>query len=255
MSGISFDRIADRFDATRGYPENVMEDILRALASALPGKGRILDAGVGTGRFAAPLQARGFDVVGVDISGKMLAKAREKGVKNILRGDLCALPFRDRMFRAAISVHVLHLIPKWRCALGEISRVTSEKYLSVAFNKVESPAEQIRDVYDKACTELGFAVGHPGLRERELPDFVPPDSETTITTHEHPVKVEQIISDYESRTYSSQWFVPDEIHERAVEAMREQFGGLDEVIGRERISLLQWDMARIRAFVAGLGPD
>ncbi len=255
MSGISFDRIADRFDATRGYPDSVMEDIMTTLSSVLPAKGLILDAGVGTGRFAAPLQERGFEVVGLDLSGKMLTKAREKGVGNIVRGDLCATPFRENAFKMAMSVHVLHLIPKWKCALGEIARVTTDTFLSVAFYKVDSPAEEIRDFYDQTCTELGFTVHHPGLRERELPDLVPPDSETIITTHEHPVNVAQMISDYESRTFSSQWFVPEEIHVEAIEKMRERFGSLDEVIGRERISLLQWDMAKIRAYLAGLGPE
>lgn len=255
MGGISFDRIADRFDATRGYPEDVMEVILDALSSALPRKGRVLDAGVGTGRFAAPLIDRGFKVVGVDIARKMLERARAKGMEDLVRGDLCAMPFRERVFEATLSVHVLHLIPRWKCALREISRVTEGKFVSVAFNKLDSQAELIRDFYGQTCSELGFKVVHPGKRERELPELVPPDSDTPITTHEHPLSVDQIISDCESRTYSDQWFVPEEIHREAVERMKERFAGLDQVTGRERISLLQWDMARIRAFVAGLGPD
>ncbi len=254
-SGISFDRIADRFDETRGYPDDVMEVILEALASALPKKGRTLDAGVGTGRFAAPLTLEGFEMVGVDISPKMLAKARGKGLDNLLRADLCALPFKDRAFKAALSVHVLHLIPEWKCALKEISRVTQDRFVSVAFNKLDSQAELIRDFYGQTCTELGFKVAHPGVRERELPDLVPPDSDTAITIHEHPLTVQQIIADCEARTYSDQWFVPEEIHQQAVEAMKERFGGIERVTGRERISLLQWDVARIRAFAAGVGPD
>ncbi len=82
--GISFDRVAEKYDTTRGYPEHVMEDILNALDSRLKPDDLILDAGMGTGRFAAPLQARDYRIVGIDIAGRMIRKAQEKGVENIL---------------------------------------------------------------------------------------------------------------------------------------------------------------------------
>ncbi|OGS41475.1 MAG: hypothetical protein A3K67_04045 [Euryarchaeota archaeon RBG_16_62_10] len=249
--GLSFDRIADRYDSTRGYPENIMEDILGALEGVLRKDDLVLDAGVGTGRFAQPLQARGFDVVGVDISPRMLRKAREKGTEDILRADVCALPFGGSVFGTALSVHVLHLISNWRCALQEISRVTAREFVSVAFNREESPAEELRRFYDDACEELGFKVCHPGLRERELPEILPPDTSRTIVTHEHPIDVEDMISDFETRTYSSQWTVPDEIHERAIERLRERYGGVEQIMGHERISLITWDIGRVRRFVAG----
>lgn len=251
--GISFDRIADRFDATRGYPEDVMDDILDAISKTLPEHAKVLDAGVGTGRFAEPLQSRGFDITGVDISRRMLGKAREKHVENLMRSDLCRLPFIDDTFHSALSVHVLHLISDWRCALSEIGRVTAVKFLSIAFNREGSPAEDIRNFYDSVCAELGFDIRHPGLRERELPDLVPPDSQTTITVHEQPVNVPSLIDDYESRTYSSQWPIPEEIHLQAIERMRQEYQGVEQVIGRERISLLQWDVKRIRSLPPSTG--
>lgn len=165
---ISFDRIADRFDSTRAYPEDTWNAILETLSGALNTKTLILDAGVGTGRFAAPLQAKGLRIVGVDISARMLEKAKEKGVQNLLQADLCALPFRDHRFSDTISIHVMHLIKKWKCALGEIGRVTTGRFISVAFVKEDSDAETVRDFYDQVCSQLGFVVHHPGVRERSL---------------------------------------------------------------------------------------
>lgn len=251
---ISFDRMADRFDATRGYPEKVMEDILRALEGALGKQGRILDAGVGTGRFAKPLQDRGFEVVGIDISERMLDKARQKGAMNLFKADMCEMPFADDVFTTTMSVHVLHLISKWRCALTEVGRVTTDTFVSVAFNKEDSPAEDFRRFYDQTCADLGYIVGHPGMRERELPDLLPPDKETLITSHEHPIAVQEMIDDFESRTYSSQWLVPEEIHEQAIDALRERYEGVDQIVGRERIMLLVWKIDSVWEFATGPDP-
>ena len=46
--------------------------------AALAGRGPALELGIGTGRIAVPLAARGVDVRGVDTSRKMVAKMRAK---------------------------------------------------------------------------------------------------------------------------------------------------------------------------------
>lgn len=245
---VSFDRIADRYDSTRGYPEHTMKDILAALEKVLERHLAVLDAGVGTGRFAKPLQDLGFDLVGVDISKRMLDHAKEKGTANLLRANVLNLPFRDAAFGTTLSIHVLHLVSDWRDALKEISRVTTERLVSVAFNKEDSPAEDIRRFYDSTCEELGCIIRHPGMRERELPDLLEPDRDDVIVYHEHPISVADMIRDFETRTYSSQWMVPDEVHEQAIEALREKYEGVEQVIGKERISLLVWRCERLWEF-------
>ena len=41
----------------------------------------------------------------------------------LVRADASSLPFIDDSFAAAVAVHVLHLIPEWRHALGNSGRV------------------------------------------------------------------------------------------------------------------------------------
>lgn len=225
-----------------------MRDILHALNKQLGKDELILDAGVGTGRFAQPLQDEGYRVVGIDIADRMLRKAREKGVSDTVRGNLLFLPFRDLAFDRCISVHVLHLITKWKCALAEIGRVTKKEFMSVAFNKQESPAEEIRRSYDQACEELGFTVKHPGMRERELPDMLPPDFIEPIVVHEHPIDVKHMIEEFEMRTYSSQWTVPQDVHEQAIQKLKERYEGVDQALGLEKISLIVWSAEKLRQF-------
>jgi len=76
------DRIADYYDDRHALPppSAACLDFLAALA----GRGPALELGIGTGRVALPLAARGVAVHGVDSSRKMVAKMRaKKGGKRI----------------------------------------------------------------------------------------------------------------------------------------------------------------------------
>ena len=57
--------------------EKVDEDALDVLAELADG-GRVLELGIGTGRVALPLRARGVDVYGIDASEEMIARMRAK---------------------------------------------------------------------------------------------------------------------------------------------------------------------------------
>ena len=64
-----------------GYDEQMAASALAAAdiafcEAAFPTPGRLVDLGCGTGRLAVHMAARGFDCVGVDLSGAMLAQAR-----------------------------------------------------------------------------------------------------------------------------------------------------------------------------------
>jgi len=67
------------------------------------GKGRLLDAGCGSGKYSLPLRMRGFDVVGMDVSLSALgmlresSKARELDM-DIMAGNVFQPPFKDDSF-------------------------------------------------------------------------------------------------------------------------------------------------------------
>jgi len=67
----------------------------------------LLDAPCGAGRLRAALAAYGR-TVGLDISPSMLAAGRELASRDLVRGDVERLPFRDRSFDAVISCRLLH---------------------------------------------------------------------------------------------------------------------------------------------------
>jgi SAM-dependent methyltransferase len=70
------DRIADVYDRLPQVPDNA-EAAVAALAS-LAGSGPVLELGIGTGRIALPLAARGLAVHGIDASEAMVKRLRTK---------------------------------------------------------------------------------------------------------------------------------------------------------------------------------
>ena len=133
---INFDRAADYYDETRGYPPEVARAVgaaLAELAGATP-ETRFLEIGIGTGRIALPLLALGHDYTGVDISVRMMERLREKlpaleaetgrpARLTLLTADMQALPFPDAAFDAVIAAHVFHLVADPALALWEALRV------------------------------------------------------------------------------------------------------------------------------------
>ena len=123
---VSFDRAAGYYDRTRTIPDSLMANLLPALLAELPKEGACIEIGVGTGRIALPLVHEGVRLVGVDISREMLLQLVINAAGAhipIALADATQLPFRDRTFTAAIAAHVLHLIPNWKAAVDELTRV------------------------------------------------------------------------------------------------------------------------------------
>ncbi len=88
-----------------------------AVRKAVP-RGRGLEIGVGTGRFAAPLSIR----FGADPSLNMLRPARRRGVI-VVQGLGEALPFKSGSFDVALVVFVLEFVKNHRPFLRESARV------------------------------------------------------------------------------------------------------------------------------------
>ena len=248
----SFDRVADLYDETRSYTPEGMRRTVEELQRMLEPDGRVLEVGVGTGRIALPLQERGYDVTGLDLSEGMLARARVKGLRQMLRGDVRAMPFADRTFRHALSVHVTHLLPEWSVALSEICRVASDMLVSVVLEKTGSEAERMQTVYEEACAGLGFEVRHPGLRESDLGALVEPRTRAEVSDELTRLKCSEAVERYRQRMYSDQWGVPEEVHRQAVDRVQAEFEGVDEVERREVITVLSWDLDDVRRFVADM---
>src|SRR3954453_4953209 len=73
----------------------------------------VLDAGVGTGRFAAIFGQRGARVTGIDVTPEMLEVCGQEApdVRRVQSRVGSKLPFGDDVFDAAICIRVLKYLP------------------------------------------------------------------------------------------------------------------------------------------------
>ncbi|MEW6719385.1 MAG: methyltransferase domain-containing protein [Thermodesulfobacteriota bacterium] len=123
----TFDDFADRYDPwfrTRlgSYVLRHEKELVLELAAPRAGD-KVLDIGVGTGIFALELMKHGVDLVGIDVSEKMLDVARSKGVANVRLGDAVSLDFPDESFDLVISITALEFIGDYEKAISEMVRV------------------------------------------------------------------------------------------------------------------------------------
>ncbi|MDG4827033.1 methyltransferase domain-containing protein [Asanoa sp. WMMD1127] len=119
---LSFDRVADRYDETRGGQRRG-EEFAAALAPHLR-PGRSLEIGVGTGLVADALARRhGVTTAGVDLSPAMLSHAYARLGPRVTVGDARRLPVRDASVDNAFFVGALHVIVDLATAFTEAARV------------------------------------------------------------------------------------------------------------------------------------
>lgn len=89
---------------------------------------RILDIGCGGGYLAALLEDVGSNAVfGLDISERAVAFCRQRGMRNIFRGDGARLALADGVLDAVVAVDVLEHLTADAAALREWSRLLKEE--------------------------------------------------------------------------------------------------------------------------------
>jgi SAM-dependent methyltransferase len=85
---------------------------------------RILDAGCGTGKLLERLGSPKRNV-GVDLADESLVFCKKRGLENVVKSDVCDLPFAENSFESVICASVLYhqWVPEPEIAVREFSRV------------------------------------------------------------------------------------------------------------------------------------
>jgi len=118
---VSFDRIADRYDETRGGLERGAE-IARAIEPFVAAAEWLLEVGIGTGAVANGFVERGRTVLGIDLSAEMLALAKARVGDRVARANAQALPVAGDSVPAAYVVWVLHVVAEPQAVVAECAR-------------------------------------------------------------------------------------------------------------------------------------
>ena len=224
----SFDRVADIYDETRRMEPHAMARIMENILNEIgPTGGPILEMGIGTGRIAIPMAERGLRIVGVDLAEKMLMRLREKLADAsldvaVVRGEVGALPFSDGSFRAAIAVHVFHLLDGVRACLRETRRVLSpngrllfggEQRLLRYVEHILQEKHGLKENLIETLTDIGFKLPDQDEVERQVKEGVramggefrqlPP------VEWDHEITCGDVIERIEGREASYLWDMPE----------------------------------------------
>ncbi len=131
-----FDELAEGYDEARPLHAGCFAAALDRLAAIVPPEQHpeLIEPGIGTGRVAIPLAARGYRVTGVDTSAGMLAvlerrldelesAGEARPAVTAVRADATALPFADASFDVAVAVNLFYCVRPWKAAADELLRV------------------------------------------------------------------------------------------------------------------------------------
>ncbi len=157
-------RVYDLYDRPMDLLGGVRTRRRRLLSTA---RGRVLEAGVGTGR-NLDLYPHGVHVVGVDLSAGMLGQARRRvenlglGTVSLQVGDVERLPFEDDCFDTAVATCVFCSVDDPVAGLRELARVTRPGGHVLLLEHVRPRTPGLRALFDRLSPItrrlLGFYV-------------------------------------------------------------------------------------------------
>ncbi|MHB8360975.1 MAG: class I SAM-dependent methyltransferase [Thermoplasmataceae archaeon] len=226
-----FDDIAEFYDETRG---KITVEEIDSIISQLTGLNSVIEIGVGTGRMAFPLQERGYDITGLDISLKMLEKAKKRGVKHLVIGDAKKLPFLDKSFDAAIMIHIFHLVDDLREVMKEAGRVTRKVVISLVRerdNYIPSDLKiekNIANIYSDLRTnyDLPFIIPNfnSGQSDNKIINICPPKIRIKVMDITTIIKPEEIVERFRhsSRYVMLSRNVPPKINDKIMNSVTEE---------------------------------
>ncbi len=113
-----FDRYTERYEEWFDTHEAAYQSEVEALERLVSQPGFGIEIGVGSARFAAPLEMR----VGLDPAGDMLGRARERGI-DVVKGVAESLPFGDETFDTALIVTAICFVDDIPQTLAEARRI------------------------------------------------------------------------------------------------------------------------------------
>jgi ubiquinone/menaquinone biosynthesis C-methylase UbiE len=166
-------RVMQRYDLTSEmYEERYREEQQAKYAAALEnvnlaGK-QVLDVGCGTGLFFSYASACAKAVLAVDISRKLLLKAKDEakrfGNVSVLLADADHLPFREGTFEAVFAFTILQNMPRPRETLRGLKRIAKPSGMVVVTGlKKAFPLNTFLDFLDGSSLQLASFVDRENL--------------------------------------------------------------------------------------------
>ena len=251
----NFDRVADKYDATRGFPPGVAERVCRWVLSRLPADPTIAEIGVGTGRIAIPFVESGVRYTGFDISEQMLARLKQKLGGALRRANLHVaditqpLPVPEATQDAVIAVHILHLVDAL-AALQQVKQILRPHGALVwGYNMHDdlTPKRSIRPKFYEIVSELGGPPRRDFFAQparEQLAQWGARVTQHVVAAWTDSESPRNVLDGLRDRVMSSTWDIQDDLLQEAARRTEAwalyQYGDLDRAFDYEARFVVDW---------------
>ena len=242
-SSVVYDKIADRYDATRGYTDAGSAHMVEMLSAELRERGSVIEIGVGTGQVALRLNEAGVPVAGVDLSARMLSKLLEKAGGSapfpLVLADAGRLPFATAAFGGAYFRWILHLIADWRGVMAEALRVVQPGgVIAGEIGGYLGPKAEVQRRYEELAGIVSVPIGLPWSAWGELDAHMEAlgcgaARALAVFEDRDPSSLADFIREIEANTYSWTWKLDEQTRTRTAREVRawaqDRWGDLEAV--------------------------
>jgi SAM-dependent methyltransferase len=158
--------VAELYDARRpGYPEDLVDDILRI--SGIPPQGRILEIGSGTGKATLPFAQRGYSILSLEPGRNLLDVARRNLVAfphvSFVSARFEEWDYEQESFDLVISAQAFHWVPQEVRYEKTARLLKSHGHLAIFWNRDPAADMQLRRELDQAYRQQAPELVSPGI--------------------------------------------------------------------------------------------
>lgn len=206
-TSISFERMADRYDDSRGGMQRG-RSFAEAVSPHVVEGAPVLEIGVGTGAIALGLVEAGHDVVGVDLSPAMLGHARDRLGARTVVGDATSLPVRAASVSTVLASWLVHLVGDTDALFAEVDRVLQPSGRWIVIDaRPRWRDDDILEIQQGVFDLRAFTPASTLLEASDRFEVLSIGATPADTFHQSPNEVADMI---ESRTWSSLWDLDDD---------------------------------------------
>jgi ubiquinone/menaquinone biosynthesis C-methylase UbiE len=169
----------NNFSGPQGYDvfdeeskNRLVSECLKVLSSVkMPESGALFaDLGCGSGVFTNILERKGFSVIGLDLSHKILVAGKKSHDFEFVNGDVEFLPLKDSCIDFILFSGMLHHLPDKKLCAGEAFRVLKPGGAFVAFdpNKLNPFMWLYRDISSPLHSQTGVTKNECPISAAEV---------------------------------------------------------------------------------------
>jgi len=243
MAVVNYDRAVSYYDATRGYPDGVPDQIRDAILAHVGAdmSTQFLELAIGTGLIGVPFIEAGYRYIGADISAQMMAQIAPKLTRQVspdlLQVNIMqTLPFVSQCIDVVLAVRVFHMLDNWQSALDAIQRILKpDGYVVIAHETLlDTSTLNPFAVTNQKWQSILDQLGQPKARSRPrlwqkapaiqsyLHDLGAQSQIVDLCQFESsPWSIQMAVDNHKQRIYRADWQLSDHLHTQAVAQLDE----------------------------------